>query len=527
MKQAPLMTDWAQQVDTNAPLPEYPRPQMVRSNWLNLNGIWQFQSGATNDPVPTNQILSTEILVPFPMESAISGVKQYYPRSWYRRTLTVPPAWSGQHILLHLDAVDWESQPFINGQSAGIHRGGYDAATYDITPYLADSGPQELIVRVYDPTDSAGEPRGKQTLYPGGIMYTSCSGIWQPVWIEPVPATSIASLRLVPDIDNNRLIVAGGVSGPTNGITVNAIARVGSNVVGSVSGAPGVGLLLPVPGATLWSPTNPFLYDLDVTLSNGVSRVDAGPSPSLEEDSNDSQLLYRVGDRVRLGGERPVAGEACIDRVVDRPILEHYNPVSTADGRKSVGDHEHGAPKRWSAHALRSILRRELALRVGDHRERDEPTTQFMADQLPGKEVVPERVEQGQASHEHRDTPDDCSHLAFVFFFLIGEVLVKSHTLRIGYTTETAPAATYGVVGLGAAVAFTILVRAIIRADGSSSLVATAIGSDTKGRVSLLAYAAATVLAFVSPWISYALFIAVAVMWFIPDRRLSRVSTDV
>ena len=124
MKQAPLMTDWAQQVNTNAPLPEYPRPQMVRSNWLNLNGIWQFQSGNSNDPVPTNQVLSSEILVPFPMESAISGVKQYYPRSWYRRAFTVPPAWSGQRVLLHLDAVDWESEPFINGQSAGIHRGG-------------------------------------------------------------------------------------------------------------------------------------------------------------------------------------------------------------------------------------------------------------------------------------------------------------------------------------------------------------------------------------------------------------------
>src|ERR1043166_1977624 len=275
MKTAPIMTDWAQQVDTNAPLPEYPRPQMVRSNCLNLNGIWQFQSGSTNDPVPTNQILFSEILVPFPMESAISGVKQYYARSWYRRIFTVPPAWSGQRILLHLDAVDWESEPFINGQSAGVHRGGYDAATYDITPYLTGSGPQELIVRVYDPTDSAGEPRGKQTLYPGGIMYTSCSGIWQPVWIEPVPTTSIGSLRLTPDIDNNRLIVIGGVSGATNSITVPATARIGSNVVGTVSGPPGVGLLLPVPSATLWSPTNPFLYDLDVTLSNGVSRVDA------------------------------------------------------------------------------------------------------------------------------------------------------------------------------------------------------------------------------------------------------------
>src|SRR6266850_183097 len=183
LKYAPLMTDWAQQVDTNNPLPEYPRPQMVRSNWMNLNGIWQFQAGATNNPVPTGQTLSSEILVPFPMASAISGVKHYYPFSWYRRTFTVPAGWSGQNLLLHLDAVDWESEVFINGHSMGIHRGGYDPATYDITPYVTGSGPQELIVRVYDPTDAGGPPRGKQTLSPGGIMYTSVSGIWQPVWL--------------------------------------------------------------------------------------------------------------------------------------------------------------------------------------------------------------------------------------------------------------------------------------------------------------------------------------------------------
>src|SRR6185437_4870127 len=137
MQSAPLMTDWAQQVDTNSPLPEYPRPQMVRSNWLSLNGIWQFQAGSSNDAVPINQTLSGQILVPFPMESAISGVKQYHDRAWYRRTFTVPASWSGQKILLHLDAIDWESEVFVNGTSVGIHKGGYDPVTYDITSYLS------------------------------------------------------------------------------------------------------------------------------------------------------------------------------------------------------------------------------------------------------------------------------------------------------------------------------------------------------------------------------------------------------
>ncbi len=274
MQQAPLMTPWAALVDTNQPLPEYPRPQMVRTNWLNLNGLWQFQAGATNDPVPTNKTLSGGILVPYPMESAISGLAEYHTWSWYRRTFTVPPAWSGQHILLHLDAVDWQSQVFVNGQSVGTHKGGYDSATYDITSYLAGSGPQELIVQVYNPVDNGGQPRGKQTLYPGGIMYTSSTGIWQPVWLEPVPATSVAELKMVPDVDNNWLNVTVSVSGPTNGVTVNAVARIGTNVVGSISGNPGAGLLLPVPNGTPWCPTNPFLYDLTVTLSNGPVQLD-------------------------------------------------------------------------------------------------------------------------------------------------------------------------------------------------------------------------------------------------------------
>ena len=275
MQTAALMTDWAQQVDPTNTLPEYPRPQMVRSNWMNLNGIWQFQGGATNDPVPVGQTLSSEILVPFPMESAISGVKQHYNFSWYRRTFTVPAGWSGQNLLLHLEAVDWESEVFLNGTSLGIHRGGYDETTYDITSRVTGSGPQELIVRVYDPTGAAGQPRGKQTLNPGGIMYTATSGIWQPVWLEPVPAASLANIQLVPDIDNARLAVIANVSGPTSGITVSAVARVGTNVVGRISGAPGMNLLVPVPSPNLWSPTNPFLYDLEVTLSNGVTKVDS------------------------------------------------------------------------------------------------------------------------------------------------------------------------------------------------------------------------------------------------------------
>src|SRR5579885_1879573 len=196
MKQAPLMTRWAALVDTNAPWPEYPRPQLVRTDWLSLNGLWQFQPGATNDPPPVGQTLSNEILVPYPMESALSGVMQYHEFSWYRRLFTVPPAWNGKKIILHFEAVNWQATVYVNGILVGVHKGGYDPFRFDITPSLR-SGTNELMVNVYSPVDSGGEPRGKQTVYPGGIMYTSSSGIWQTVWLEPVDASGVRALHLV------------------------------------------------------------------------------------------------------------------------------------------------------------------------------------------------------------------------------------------------------------------------------------------------------------------------------------------
>src|SRR5579859_1839783 len=270
MQQAPLMTRWAALVDTNSPLPEYPRPQMVRTNWMNLNGIWQFQPGATNDPVPAGQTLSSQILVPYPMESAISGVMQYYAFSWYRRTFTVPSAWSGKRIILHLDAVDWQAAVYVNGQKVGTHKGGYDPISYDITSYL-NGGTNELIVNVYSPEDNGGQPRGKQTLYPGGIMYTSSSGLWQPAWLEPVDASGINYLQTIPDVDNSRLRLTVNTYA-TSGVTV--VATVSSNgvAINTATGNPQTELDIPVPNPNLWSPENPFLYDLQIsTIHNGVT----------------------------------------------------------------------------------------------------------------------------------------------------------------------------------------------------------------------------------------------------------------
>jgi fibronectin type 3 domain-containing protein len=270
MKQAPLMTQWAALINTNNPLPEYPRPQLVRTNWLNLNGLWQFQPGATNDPVPTGQTLSSQILAPYPMESAISGVMQYSAFSWYRRTFTIPANWSGQRIILHLDAVDWQATVYVNGQNLGVHKGGYDPFSYNITSYLS-AGTNELIVQVYSPEDNGGQPRGKQTLYPGGIMYTSSSGIWQPVWLEPVDASGVNNLQIIPDVDNSRLRLTVNTYA-TNGVTVAATVLSNNVVVAGMTGNPQVELDIPLANPNLWSPENPFLYNLQITvIHNGVT----------------------------------------------------------------------------------------------------------------------------------------------------------------------------------------------------------------------------------------------------------------
>jgi hypothetical protein len=274
LQQAPLMTNWAQQVEPSSVLPEYPRPQMVRSEWLNLNGLWQYQPGNAGDPVPTGQNLSGEILVPFPVESAISGVMEHHDRLWYRRTFEVPAGWQGKKILLHFGAVDWESEVYVNGTSVGVHKGGYDPFCYDITPYLNPSGPQELIVRVYDPTNSQAIACGKQDLNPSGIWYTAVTGIWQTVWLEPVPEVSIERIKIVPDVDNNLVNVKAIVRGTAQGLTVEAVAYQGTKAAGRVSGAAGEALKLRLRNVRLWSPQDPYLYDLKVRIKQGTQVLD-------------------------------------------------------------------------------------------------------------------------------------------------------------------------------------------------------------------------------------------------------------
>ncbi len=273
-KKAPLMTRWAKTVDPKMPLPEYPRPQLVRSEWLNLNGLWEYQPGTEGQNTPTGKTLASQILVPYPVESALSGVMEHHDRIWYRRNVTLPAKWSGKQIKLNFGAVDYESEVFVNGKSVGVHQGGYVPFSYDITPYLTSGGPQEIIVRVFDPTDLGGQPRGKQTLNPGGIMYTPTTGIWQTVWLEPVAKNSIDSLHMIPDIDAKTIRLT--VNAPQATSATQAVVKIkdGGRVVKTVTVAPNAETVIAIDNPKLWSPNSPFLYDVEVSLTDNKTETD-------------------------------------------------------------------------------------------------------------------------------------------------------------------------------------------------------------------------------------------------------------
>ncbi|GAA5087381.1 hypothetical protein HNP84_001307 [Thermocatellispora tengchongensis] len=261
----PLTTPWTAQVSTSNPLPEYPRPQLVRSEWQSLNGMWQFAGTGSIDSPPTGQNLAERVLVPYPIESGLSQIQRHEDRMWYRRTFTVPASWSGRRVQLNFGAVNWEARVWVNGTAVGSHTGAYDPFSLDITGALR-AGENEIIVGVWSPVDAAGIPVGKQRRSPGGIFYTAASGIWQSVWIEPVNPARITRLDTTPDVAAGQLdlVVHGaGISGQQ----VRAEALSGGQVVGTATGAVGAHLRVPVPNARLWTPDDPFLYDLRVTLT--------------------------------------------------------------------------------------------------------------------------------------------------------------------------------------------------------------------------------------------------------------------
>jgi len=293
-----ITTPWAEKVDPKAPLPEYPRPQLVRGNWQNLNGLWSYAIIPKNQNEPAKY--DGQILVPFAVESALSGVGKTVGKDsllWYKNTISINKDLKGKETLLHFGAVDWQTEVFVNGKSVGVHEGGYDPFTFDITPFLKSGAKQEIKIKVWDPTDDGPQPRGKQLKKPNGIWYTPVTGIWQTVWLEGVAKTYIESTKQTPNIDNHTLSVSAEIANSQPGDKLKITAWDGKNQVAEKLIGATENAVLDIKDQKLWSTTDPFLYDLRVAVIRNNKTVDEVKSYfamrkiSLAPDANGVQRM--------------------------------------------------------------------------------------------------------------------------------------------------------------------------------------------------------------------------------------------
>lgn len=297
-----IMTEWATQVTPENVHQEYPRPQMTRENWVNLNGLWDYAIQPKGQAIPTD--FEGEILVPFAVESALSGVGKTVGKDnelWYNTTFSSPKKSGKDHVILHFGASDWETEVFVNGQSVGTHKGGYDPFDFDITEHLKSGKLQKLQVRVWDPSDDGPQPRGKQIKNPHGIWYTPVTGIWQTVWLETVPSAYISELRNASDIKSKQILVTPEVVGVAEGQQVRVSAWKDGEMLAEQTVKPSELAKLSIEDAQLWEPGNPVLYDLKVELVDGKKVVDVVESYaalreiSMAPDANGIQRMLLNG----------------------------------------------------------------------------------------------------------------------------------------------------------------------------------------------------------------------------------------
>ncbi|MDR1518046.1 MAG: beta-galactosidase [Dysgonamonadaceae bacterium] len=353
-----IKTKWASQINVDNVLPEYPRPIMERQEWQNLNGLWDYAILPQGKQKPSS--FDGKILVPFAVESSLSGVQKSLGKAnelWYQRSFSVPAKWKNDKILLHFGAVDWKADVWVNDVKVGGHTGGYTPFGFDITPALK-SGENTLVVRVWDSTDDGFQPRGKQVNRPGGIWYTPVSGIWQTVWLEPVPANYIENIKTTPDIDKNVLSVEVSPSECKSSNRVEVKVKDGSSVVASASAINGQVVEIPMPqNPKLWTPDSPFLYGLEITLYDGAKAVDkvnsyaAMRKYAIQRDSKgivrmqlNNKALFQIG---------PLDQGWWPDGLYTAPSDEalRYDIVKTKDfGFNMIRKHVKVEPARWYTH---------------------------------------------------------------------------------------------------------------------------------------------------------------------------------
>jgi len=346
-----LKTPWGEKADPRNPLPEYPRPQLEREKWLNLNGPWEFAGAKAGQQPVFGQRLPERVIVPFPIESQLSGLERHEDHMFYRRTVTVPRDWSGQRVKLNFGAVDHEARVWVNGKLVAEHSGGYTAFGADITDALKRGGEQEIVVAVTD-TTGPNQPKGKQSRDPGGIFYTPSSGIWQTVWLEPVPDKAIDELKMTPDLATSSLSLT--VSSASSA-TVTAVAKdARGRQVGTVSGPANENLSLKVPDPHLWSPDDPYLYRLEIRLgadevksyfgmrSIGVADVGGQKKLALNGQPVFSLMMLDQGFFPDGLNTAPSDDALAFDLKAQKDL-----------GFNSVRKHIKGEPARWYYHADR------------------------------------------------------------------------------------------------------------------------------------------------------------------------------
>ena len=353
-----IMTQWADDVDPSNVLPEYPRPQMMRENWLNLNGMWDYAISAKDASKP--DVYDGQILVPFAVESALSGVGRTLTADdalWYSREFSVPKQWKGQRILLNFGAVDWKTEVYVDGKLAGEHVGGYDPFSFDITDLLSKGKKHNLTVKVLDQTDAWYQPHGKQIMNPHGIWYTPVSGIWQTVWMEPVPETYIKSFSAVPDVPGAKLAMDVKVENMQPGDICRVQMYDGEFLAGEGNGYKDA---VWVTNPKLWTPENPFLYDLKIMIIRKGQIIDeikgyaAMREISVARDADGHKRMLLNGEPVFQYG--PLDQGWWPDGLYTAPTDEAlaFDIIKTKEfGYNMIRKHVKVEPARWYYHCDR------------------------------------------------------------------------------------------------------------------------------------------------------------------------------
>ena len=403
-----IKTSWGEQLDPKNVLPEYPRPIMERNDWKNLNGLWKYAITKKGDPTPA--AYQGDILVPFAVESSLSGVGKMINEKeelWYQRTFDVPSAWRGKQILLHFGAVDWKAEVWVNDVKVGEHTGGFTPFYFDITSVL-NKGNNDLVVKVWDPSDRGEQPRGKQIANPHGIWYTPVTGIWQTVWLEPVATQYITNLKTTPDIDNNSVKVEVAAN-TTSADKVEVKVFDGKNLVAKGAALNGVPVELTMPAnAKLWSPDSPFLYNMEVTLYKDGKAIDQVKSYtamrkySIRKGQNGiTRLQLNNKDYFQFG---PLDQGWWPDGLYTAPTDEAlvYDLKKTKDfGYNIVRKHVKVEPARWYTHCD------QLGLIVWQDMPNGGPSPQWQArNYFNGTEVIRSAASEANYRKEWKEIID-------------------------------------------------------------------------------------------------------------------------